>query len=318
MPIGPSCAVADVTPNGAVVLAQHAGRLPRCATGSTTILGLPLEPDPRRVLGGRGSFGNGPARFDTGVGGRGDVAARRRAGAAAVHALGRARLGQLQPRGAGRPARRASTRTGSIVALRLHRVRDPRDVDDGRADEPARRHPARCRRASAAASVANSGTQYDIPNRRVTGKSLPVFEHVLQDVRAACAAARRRRASPRSSSSTSSPTWPGWTRTSFRLQNISTAPVNDGFGQWRDALVGVARLAGWRPRVAASRLSSDDVVHRPRDRDRRLRRLAGRRRGRDRGEQEDRQDRRRSTSTRPRSPGSPSTCPGSRTRSRAT
>ena len=27
----------------------------------------------------------------------------------------------------------------------------------------------------------------------------------------------------------------------FRLQNISTAPVNDGASQWRDALVGVAQ-----------------------------------------------------------------------------
>ena len=46
----------------------------------------------------------------------------------------------------------------------------------------------------------------------------------------------------------------------FRLANVTTAQVNDGFGQWRDALVGVARLAGWEPRVAASRVSGANVV----------------------------------------------------------
>ena len=37
----------------------------------------------------------------------------------------------------------------------------------------------------------------------------------------------------------------------FRLQNIATAQVNDGFGQWRDVLTAVARArrlgaAAWR------------------------------------------------------------------------
>jgi CO/xanthine dehydrogenase Mo-binding subunit len=45
----------------------------------------------------------------------------------------------------------------------------------------------------------------------------------------------------------------------FRLQNIQTAQVNDGFGQWQDVLTGVARLAGWQPRVAASELSSAEI-----------------------------------------------------------
>jgi len=43
----------------------------------------------------------------------------------------------------------------------------------------------------------------------------------------------------------------------FRLQNITTADQN----QWRDVLVGVAKLAKWQPRVAASNLSNASVVH---------------------------------------------------------
>src|SRR5207247_4277734 len=46
----------------------------------------------------------------------------------------------------------------------------------------------------------------------------------------------------------------------FRLANISTQQVGDGFNQWRDARVAVARLAHWQPRVAAAALPSGDVV----------------------------------------------------------
>jgi CO/xanthine dehydrogenase Mo-binding subunit len=46
----------------------------------------------------------------------------------------------------------------------------------------------------------------------------------------------------------------------FRLRNVSTGQANDGFGQWRDALVAVARLADWHPRVAATGLSRGEVA----------------------------------------------------------
>ena len=72
----------------------------------------------------------------------------------------------------------------------------------------------------------------------------------------------------------------------FRLQNISTTDQN----RWRDVLVGVAELANWKPRVAASNLSDANVVTGRGIALGTYRRLAGRRRGRHRGEQEDRQD----------------------------
>jgi CO/xanthine dehydrogenase Mo-binding subunit len=46
----------------------------------------------------------------------------------------------------------------------------------------------------------------------------------------------------------------------FRLQNITQQKVNDGFNQWHDALVAVAKLANWQPRVANSVKQSGDVV----------------------------------------------------------
>jgi CO/xanthine dehydrogenase Mo-binding subunit len=45
----------------------------------------------------------------------------------------------------------------------------------------------------------------------------------------------------------------------FRLKNITTAQVNDGFNQWRDVLVNVAKTAGWTPRVANSLKQTGDV-----------------------------------------------------------
>jgi CO/xanthine dehydrogenase Mo-binding subunit len=101
----------------------------------------------------------------------------------------------------------------------------------------------------------NSGPQYDIANRRVIGKSLPLennyfktstlrapnapqtcfgFEQMIDELAYAA------KMDPYE----------------FRLKNISTTTQN----RWRDALVGVAKLANWQPRVAASNLSNDTVV----------------------------------------------------------
>ena len=63
------------------------------------------------------------------------------------------------------------------------------------------------------ASVANSGTQYDIPNRRVTASRCRCSTRSSRRPRCARRARRRRRSRP-SSSSTSSRTRPGSTRTS--------------------------------------------------------------------------------------------------------
>ncbi len=46
----------------------------------------------------------------------------------------------------------------------------------------------------------------------------------------------------------------------FRLQNITKQQVNDGFNQWHDALVNVATLANWQPRVANSVKQTGNVV----------------------------------------------------------
>ena len=256
MPIGPSCSVADVTPNGAVVLAntQDAYRL---RGRLEAILDLPLNQIRVEYWEGAASFGNGPARFDTGV-------------AAAV-------MSQL----AGAPVRLQFMRwdehgwdnyspavladlrgavdaKGNIVALdytafgipEMSMLAGPTSQHVGIPLLPP---------GLGTASVANSGTQYDIPNRRVTSKSLPVMNTFFKT-----SALRAPGAPPTCFASEQLIDELAHAARMdpylFRLQNVSTAQANDGFGQWRDALVGVARLAGWRPRVAASSLSRAEVV----------------------------------------------------------
>src|SRR6185437_5991104 len=64
MPIGPSCAVADVTEDGAIVLAnpQDAYRLRDRLAG---ILGLPVSRVRVQYWEGASTFGASPSRFDT-------------------------------------------------------------------------------------------------------------------------------------------------------------------------------------------------------------------------------------------------------------
>jgi CO/xanthine dehydrogenase Mo-binding subunit len=256
MPIGPSCAVADVTPRGAVVLSntQDAYRL---RARLEAILDLPASRIRVQYWEGAASFGNGPARFDTGV-------------AAAV-------MSQL----AGAPVRLQFMRwdehgwdnyspavlvdmrgavdaKGRLVALDYTAFGIP---EMSMTAGPTSQHVGipLLPPGLGSASVANSGTQYEIPNRRVTAKSLPVFDTFFKT-----SALRAPGAPPTCFASEQLVDElahaAGIDPYLFRLANVSTATVNDGFGQWRDALAGVARLARWEPRVAASRVSRAEVV----------------------------------------------------------
>src|SRR5439155_27165079 len=104
-----------------------------------------------------------------------------------------------------------------------------------------------------------SGSQYDIPNRRVTAKSLPLADNFFKT------SALRGPLTPQTCFGSEQLVdelayAAGSDPYEFRLANIATQQVNDGLDQWRDALVAVARLANWQPRVAAAHVSSGRVV----------------------------------------------------------
>ncbi len=256
MPIGPSCAVADVRADGALVMCntQDAyamrGKLAQ-------ILGLPAAGVRVQYWEGASTFGNSPARYDAGE-------------AAAV-------ISQL----AGAPVRLQFMRWDEQgwdnygPAL----LTDMRGSVDGSGnltglDDTAFGIPA----LSVATDVTmqnigipyatpgpgsgdaiNSGSQYSVPNRRVTAKSLPIWDTFFKT------SALRAPHCPQTCFASEQMVdelahAAGVDPYEFRLRNIATQQVNDGFGQWEGVLTGVAALAGWEPRVAASQRSSEIAV----------------------------------------------------------
>jgi CO/xanthine dehydrogenase Mo-binding subunit len=110
--------------------------------------------------------------------------------------------------------------------------------------------------------MANSGNQYDIPNVRRIGKSLPLANSYLK------AAFLRGPLSPQTcfGSEQFIDELAHVAKTDpilFRLQNIATSTTpaaSDLYGRWKNVLTGVQSVSSWTPRVAASRVRKDEVV----------------------------------------------------------
>ena len=256
MPIGPSCALADVTANGALVLAnpQDAYRL---RDRLAEMLSLPVNQVRVQYWEGASTFGNSPSRFDTPE------------AAAVMSQLAGApvRLQFMRWDEHGwdnfSPAVLADVRgavdgQGKIVALDYTTLAIPEMAMESVATSQHVGIPLRSPGIGSANTV-NNGTQYEIPNRRVTAKSLPLWDNFFKS------SALRGPLTPQTCFGSEQLVdelahAAGIDPFAFRLSNISTEQVNDGFNQWRDALVGVARLANWQPRVAASKVSNAEVV----------------------------------------------------------
>ncbi len=256
MPIGPSCAVADVNASGAIVLANTQDAYSMRSTLSG-LLGLPAGQIRVEYWEGAGSFGNGAARFDTGQ-------------AAAVMSLlagapVRLQLMRWDEHGWDNyspatliDARAASDAEGNLVALDYSALAIPEMSMLTGATTQQIGLPL-IQPGLGSAETVNSGTQYSLPNRRVGAKSLPLYDNYFKS------SALRGPQTPQACFATEQlidelAYAAGSDPYSFRLQNITTAQVNDGYGQWGQALSAVAELAGWRPRLAASALSGAEVV----------------------------------------------------------
>ena len=256
MPIGPSCAIGDVTPNGAIVLCNTQDAY-SMRNNLSMLLNLPTDRVRVVYYEGASTFGNSPARFDTGEA----------AGVMSQLAGAPVRLQFMRWDEHGwdnyGPAVLSDMRggvdsTGNLTVLdyscygipSLSMLSDATTQNCGFPLQPP---------GMGSADALNSGTQYAIANRRVIGKSLALWDTFFKTsaLRAphcpqTCFAseqlvdelAHAARMDPYE----------------FRLQNIQTEQVNDGFGQWQDVLTGVAGLAGWKPRVAASSLSGGEIV----------------------------------------------------------
>jgi nicotinate dehydrogenase subunit B len=256
MPIGPSCAVADVTAGGALVLAnpQDAYRL---RDRLAEILALPVGRVRVQYWEGASTFGNSPSRFDT-------------AEAAAVMsqlagAPVRLQFMRWDEHGWDNysPATLADVRgavdsRGRLVALDYTALAIPEMAMESVATSQHVGIPLAPPGLGSANTICN-GTQYDVPNRRVTAKSMPLRDNFFKT------SALRGPLTPQTCFASEQLVdelahAAAMDPYEFRLVNISTQQANDGFNQWRDALVGVARLARWQPRVAAANVGGSRVV----------------------------------------------------------
>ena len=117
------------------------------------------------------------------------------------------------------------------------------------------------------ADTTYSGTQYDIPNRRITGKTVPTLNNYFK------VSTLRAPNAPQTCFANEQVIdhlayLAGQDPYQFRLNNISTAPLGTGAGvttgnpglwQWRDALNGVAKAANWQSRVTNSVKQTGDI-----------------------------------------------------------
>jgi nicotinate dehydrogenase subunit B len=257
MPIGPACAVAEVTADGALVMANTQSCY-AVRTKLQAILGLPLNKIRVQYYEGASSFGNSPARYDSS---QAAAVMSQLAGAPVrlqfmrwdEHGWDNYGPAQLMDIRGGVDAK------GNIVAFEYTHFGIPgisQTLDDPTRQQVGVPLPAP---SLGPVDTSNSGTQYNIPNRRVIAKSLPLFNNYFKT------SSLRAPQAPQTTFGSEQMIdelayAAGMDPYQFRLQNITTAQVNDGFSQWRDVLVGAAKLANWQPRVAASNLSTANVV----------------------------------------------------------
>ena len=270
-PIGPNVAVADVTPTGAIIYTHVKDGYGTSRPKIAAVLQMPVNQVRIVYYKGASSFGGGAQHVDTGESAaimskavgkpvrvqymrwdehgwdnygpatmwdvRGGVDASGKIVALDATSFGMASY-TVTP---------AESMTSSVTGIAL-----PTGTGNGPAD------------------TTYSGTQYDIPNRRIIGKTVPVLNHYFKvsTLRAPNAPqtcfANEQLIDHLAYLANMDPY-------QFRLNNISSAPLGTGAGataagqnpgqwQWRDALVGVGKAANWQPRVANSVKQTGDVV----------------------------------------------------------
>ncbi len=256
-PIGPNVSVADVTPNGAIIYTHVKDGYGTSRPKIAAVLSTPAKPMPVnrvRIVYYRGSssFGGGAQHVDNGE----SAAIMSQAIGKPVRVqymrwdehgwdnYGPATLwdvkGGIDAQGnlvawdatSTGPASYSVTPAESMTSA-LTGVALPTGSGAGPAD------------------TTYSGTPHNIANRRITGKTVPILNHYFKN------------------STLRAPNAPQTCFANeqvidqlaylakldpyqFRLQNIFTGLTNDGYNQWRDALVAATKEAGWVTRVANS------------------------------------------------------------------
>ncbi len=262
LPIGPSCAVADVTSSGARVFSntQDAyGTRQNVKDALDLVLGakaLPLDRIRVTYYEGSSVYGSAPYR---------DAAQAAAVMSALVGAPVRVQFMRWDEHGWDNygPAQLTDIRAGidqdgNLVAFEFSALGIPYWTT------PATQQQVGGTPVFSALSHVDttiSGEQYAVPNRRVIGKSLPLENTYFK------VTYLRSPDAPQSGFAAEQAIdelayMAKMDPVAFRLKNVATptSPVPDVAQRWRNVLVNAAKDAGWQPKVAASRLSSDTVV----------------------------------------------------------
>ncbi len=259
--IGPACSVADVTPTSAFVLSNTQGIYRLQGTIAQT-LNLPLNSVRVQYWEGSSAFGHTTS----------DDAAQ--AAAVMSQAVGkpvRCQFMRWDEHGWDfygpnefNQVRAGIDASGNIVAFDYTSSVPYGTNAQETTNELVGFGPLTSLTASAgSADTTNSGTQYNITNRRVTTKSVPLYGGYMKTAplrgpgAPQCLFACEQMIDELAHAANMDPA-------AFRLQNIATT-TDSGFGtpggpRWLSALTTVMTASNWKPKVAASNLSSERVV----------------------------------------------------------
>jgi CO/xanthine dehydrogenase Mo-binding subunit len=259
LPIGPGCVVADVTPNGARIFSstQDAyGTRQNIKDVLDVVMSKPLALDRIRVTyyEGASNYGSAPYR---------DTAQAAAIMSAIVGKPVRVQFMRWDEHGWDNygPAQLTDVRgavdaNGKLIGMEYTALGQVHFTTNS-AEQQVK---------SGAASFAGlsqldgniSGSQYNLANRKVVGKTLPLQNNYFKVtfLRAPNALQSSFAAEQLVDELAYAAKMDPY---QFRLQNVA-ATDTDPQQRWKNALMGVAKLSNWKPKVAASNLSSANVV----------------------------------------------------------
>ena len=259
LPIGPECCVADVTPNGARLFSntQHAYQTrTQVKDVLDEVMGANTLPESKiriTYYEGGSVYGSAPYR---------DAAQSAAIMSALVGKPVRVQFMRWDEHGWDNygPAQMVDIRAGVDAKGNLTAFEF---TDFG---IPYYSTPAAQQQVSGKASFSSSGraettisgAQYNIANRKVIGKSLPLENNYFK------VTFLRAPNNPQSAFAAEQAVdelayMAGMDPVAFRLQNVATT-ATDAAQRWRNVLTNVAKDANWQAKVAASSLSSANVV----------------------------------------------------------
>ena len=254
-PLGPNCAVADVSSNGALILCFSQAPYVLTRASVSAALGLPATAVRVEVYPASGIYGH--AGYD-------DASISAALMSQAVGKPVRVQFMRWDETGWDQfgPAQATDVRAGidadgKLVAYDYTAYNHGwTQVIESAAQLAGTPLPATA--AAGQVDTVNSGGFYMVPNRRVINNNVDGYKGFFKGIwLRAPGAPQATFASEQTIDALAHAA--GLDPIAFRIQNIDASQTN-GVARWIDALNAAAKSAGWKPRVSASKLGSGNIV----------------------------------------------------------